>query len=118
MPKPAAVGVTENANTAILVTVTPDGTLLDRRRIELTDPGLPTHPHHHQGSWAIGRYLDTPGAHPLSLADAIALVERVQSSATRGISAMGHTVGPPWQKPHKLAAAAALATFGRPGSLR
>jgi hypothetical protein len=68
----------------VLVTVASGGELVDRRRIALTDPGLPTHPHHHEGSWAVGRYLNTPGARPLSLADAVALVERVRASAARG----------------------------------
>jgi len=80
----AAVGVAENSNAAVLVTVSRDGELLDRRRIDLTDGGLPTHPHHHEGSWAVGRYLNTPGARPLSLAEAVALVERVRESAARG----------------------------------
>jgi hypothetical protein len=79
----ATVGVTEHGNSAVLVTVAPGGELLDRRRIDLTH-GLPTHPHHHQGSWAVGRYLNTPGARKLSLADAVALVERVRASAARG----------------------------------
>jgi hypothetical protein len=80
----AAVGVVEHANSAVLVTVTSGGELIDRRRIELTDRGLPTHPHHHEGSWAVGRYLNTPGARVLSLAEAVALVERVRASAARG----------------------------------
>jgi hypothetical protein len=80
----AAVGVAENANAAVLVTLGPGGELLDRRSVALTDPGLPTHPHHHEGSWAVGRYLDTPGARRLSLAEAVALVERVRASAARG----------------------------------
>lgn len=79
----AAVGVAEHANWAVLVTVAQDGGLLDRRRIELTDPGLPTHPHHHEGSWAVGRYLNTPGARPLSLDEAVTLVERVRACAER-----------------------------------
>jgi hypothetical protein len=79
----ATVGVAEHGNSAVLVTLAPGGELLDRRRIDLTD-GLPTHPHHHEGSWAVGRYLDTPGARALSLADAVALVERVRASAARG----------------------------------
>lgn len=45
---------------------------------------MPTHPHHHEGSWAVGRYLGTPGARALSLAEAVALVERVRESAARG----------------------------------
>jgi hypothetical protein len=83
-PRTATVGVTEHGNSAVLVTVTADGALLDRRRIDLTDRDLPTHPHHHQGSWAVGRYLNTPGARKLSLSDAVALVERVQGAAAQG----------------------------------
>jgi hypothetical protein len=79
----ACVGVAENGNSAVLVTVAPGGVLLDRRRVDLTT-GLPTHPHHHEGSWAVGRYLSTPGARTLSLADAMALVERVREAAARG----------------------------------
>ncbi|WP_437708812.1 hypothetical protein WMF45_31675 [Sorangium sp. So ce448] len=197
----ATVGVAEHGNSAVLVTLAPGGELLDRRRIDLTE-GLPTHPHHHEGSWAVGRYLNTPGARALSLADAVALVERVRASAARGareglealaaavpvpiasiairvcpelpptteeriadnraqtvadsvmyrqalaaaaeargwsvrwydrervlrdaatalgrddvsdlLSAMGRSVGPPWQANHKLAAAAALAATGHP----
>jgi hypothetical protein len=84
MERAAIVGVADRANSVVLVTVAPDGKLLDRRRLELTDRGLPTHPHHHEGSWAMGRYLNTPGARVLSLAEAVALVERVRASAARG----------------------------------
>jgi len=80
----AIVGVAEHANSAVLVTLAPGGEILDRRGVVLTDRGLPTHPHHHEGSWAVGRYLKTPGARALSLADAVALVERVRASAGRG----------------------------------
>lgn len=86
-PDAAAVGVTEHGNAAVLVTVAPGGQLLDRRRIDLTERGLPTHPHHHEGSWAVGRYLDTPWARKTSLAEAVALVERVAASAARGARA-------------------------------
>lgn len=83
----AAVGVAEHGNSAVLVTIAPGAVLLDRRRIDLTESGLPTHPHHHEGSWAVGRYLDTPGARVYSLSDAVALVERVRASAARGARA-------------------------------
>ena len=79
----ATVGVVEHGNSAVLVTVAADGTLLDRRRIDLTKD-LPTHPHHHEGSWAVGRYLDSPWARPTTLAEAVALVERVRTSAREG----------------------------------
>ena len=80
----AVVGVAEHGNSAVLVTVGPDGELLDRRRIDLTESGLPTHPHHHEGSWAVGRYRDSPWARETSLAEALELVERVRESGARG----------------------------------
>lgn len=80
----AIVGVAEQSNTAVLVTLAPGGEVLDRRRIDLTNRDLPTHPHHHEGSWAVGRYLRTPGARPISIADAVALVERVRAAAVSG----------------------------------
>ena len=95
----ATVGVAEQGNSAVLVTIGTGGELLDRRRIELTERGLPTHPHHHEGSWAVGRYLNTPGARAMSLADAVALVERVRASAARGaresLEALAATVSVP-----------------------
>jgi hypothetical protein len=80
----ASVGVVEHSNSAVLVTVAPGGEFLDRRRIDLTDRGLPTHPHHHEGSWAVGRYRNSPWTRAISLAEAVALVERVRESAARG----------------------------------
>ena len=80
----ATVGVAENGNSAVLVTIARGGKLLDRRSVELTDGSLPTHPYHHEGSWAVGRYTNTPGARPLSLGDAVVLVERVREAALRG----------------------------------
>ena len=79
----AAVGVAEHGNSAVLVTVAPGGEFLDRRRIDLTS-GLPTHPYHHEGSWAVGRYINSSWARTISLPDAVALVERVRESAARG----------------------------------
>jgi hypothetical protein len=80
----AVTGVTEHGNSAVLVTIAHSSELLDRRRIDLTDASFPTHPHHHEGSWAVGRYLNTPGARRISLAEAVALVERVAIAAARG----------------------------------
>jgi hypothetical protein len=80
----ATVGAAEHSNSVVLVTLGSGDAVVDRRRIELTGPELPTHPHHHEGSWAVGRYLDTPGARRISLADAVALVERVRAAAERG----------------------------------
>jgi hypothetical protein len=79
------VGVAEHGNSAVLVTLAPGGEFLDRRRIDLTT-GLPTHPYHHEGSWAIGRYLNS-WSRAISLPDAIALVERVRAAAAQGARA-------------------------------
>lgn len=73
----------EHGNSAVLVTIASDATLVDRRRIDLTT-GLPTHPHHHEGSWAVGRYVDSPWARPTTLAEAVALVETVRHAAACG----------------------------------
>jgi hypothetical protein len=79
----ATVGAAEHGNSVVLVTLGSDHRLLDRRRVDLTR-GLPTHPYHHEGSWAIGRYADSPWARNISLPDAIALVERVRDAAAHG----------------------------------
>jgi len=79
----AILGVAEHGNSAVLVTLASDGEFLDRRRVDLTR-GLPTHPYHHEGSWAVGRYLDSPWARKISLADAVALVARVREAAATG----------------------------------
>ncbi len=79
----ATVGVAEHGNSAELVTLASDGVFLDRRRIDLTHD-LPTHPYHHEGSWAIGRYLDSPWSRPTTLPEALALVARVHEAAAQG----------------------------------
>jgi hypothetical protein len=79
----ATIGVGEHGNSAELVTLASGGTFLDRRRIDLTR-NLPTHPYHHQGSWAIGRYLDSPWSRPTTLPEALALVAQVHEAAAQG----------------------------------
>jgi hypothetical protein len=64
------VGVSDHGGWAVFVTVARDGTLLDRRRVELVDDALPSIPHHHEGQ---GMPLD----------EAVALVERVRDSAEK-----------------------------------
>jgi hypothetical protein len=64
------IGVSDHGGWAVLVTVARDGTLLDRRRVELVDEGLPKLPHHHDGQG-------------LPLDEAVALVERVRVSAEK-----------------------------------
>jgi hypothetical protein len=64
------IGISDHGGWAVLVTVAGDGTLLDRRRVELVDEDLPKIPHHSEGQY-------------LPLHEAVALVERVQASAER-----------------------------------
>jgi hypothetical protein len=64
------VGVSDHGGWAVLVTATRDGTLLDRRRVDLVDDDLPKLPYHHD-------------AQGLPLDEAVALVERVRVSAER-----------------------------------
>ncbi len=64
------IGVADHGGWAVLVTVACDGTLLDRRRVELVDEDLPKIPHHSEGQ-------------KLPLHEAVALVERVRGSAER-----------------------------------
>ncbi|MBV8498642.1 MAG: hypothetical protein JO003_05260 [Candidatus Eremiobacteraeota bacterium] len=64
------IGVSDHGGWAVLVTAARDGTLLDRRRVELVDDSLPALPHHHEGQ------MMPPN-------EAVALVERVRASAER-----------------------------------
>src|SRR5580700_3521474 len=79
----AIIGVSDHGGWAVLVTVAGDGTLLDRRRVELVDENLPKIPHHSEGQG-------------LPLHEAVALVERVRVSAERhaklGLDAVATTV--------------------------
>jgi hypothetical protein len=64
------IGISDHGGWAVLVTVTRDGSLLDRRRVELVDEDLPALPHHHE-------------AQGLPPDEAVALVERVRVSAEK-----------------------------------
>ena len=64
------IGVSDHGGWAVMVTVARDGTLLDRRRVELVEEGLPKIPHHSE-------------CQRLPLDEGVALVERVRVSAER-----------------------------------
>src|SRR5690348_12871024 len=66
----AIIGVSDHGGWVVLVTVAGDGTLLDRRRVELVDADLPKIPHHSE-------------CQRLPIDEAVALVERVRTSAER-----------------------------------
>lgn len=82
MSRTATVGAVENGNSVVLVTVC-GTTLVDRRQVNLTRD-LPTHPHHHEGSWAVGRYRNSPWSREVTLPEAIALVREVEVAALHG----------------------------------
>lgn len=62
------IGAADHCGWAVLVTVAPDGSVIDRRRVELVADGLPRLPHHHE-------------CQALPLQEAVELVERVRASA-------------------------------------
>src|SRR5215469_4533855 len=66
----AILGVSDHGGWAVFVTVSADGTLLDRRRVEIIDDSLPSIPHHHE-------------CQLLGMEEAVALVERVRASAEK-----------------------------------
>ena len=71
MPSPnAIIGISDHGGWAVFVTAAADGTLLDRRRVDLVDEDLPKIPHHSE-------------AQRLPIEEAVALVQRVQASAER-----------------------------------
>lgn len=68
MPKAKVIaGISDHCGWAVVVCAA-DGEVVDRRRIELIEPGLPTLPYHH----------DAQGLPP---DEAVALIERVRRSA-------------------------------------
>lgn len=68
------VGIAHHFGWAVAVTASADHRVVDRRRIELVEPGVPTAPVHHEG-----KALDD--------AAVAAMVARVRASATRATSA-------------------------------
>jgi hypothetical protein len=159
-PATAVVGVADHCGWAVLMTVA-DGALLDRRRVELVDDGLPSLPHHHECQALpieeavdlIGRVRASAERHAREGLDALAGAERItnyraqtmadgvmyrralaDAATARGWRVHGYdarrvfaeaaealqlgtiddllkrtraAIGPPWQKDHRMAIAAA-----------
>jgi hypothetical protein len=76
-------GVAHHLGWAIVVTATADGEVVDRRRIELIEPGLPAAPIHHEG----GPHLLHRAGDPLDDDALRALVADVRASVIRTTSA-------------------------------
>ena len=68
------LGIAHHLGWAVAVTASPDHRVVDRRRIELIEPGVPAAPIHHEGK-------------PLDDDAVAALVARVRASALRATSA-------------------------------
>jgi hypothetical protein len=68
------LGIAHHFGWAVVVAAAADHRVVDRRRIELVEPGMPTAPIHHEGK-------------PLDDAATVALVAQVRASAVRATSA-------------------------------
>ena len=77
------VGVAHNFGWAVAVTASPDHEVVDRRRLELIEPGLPSAPVHHVGG-PHDMHRQTP---PLDDDALAALVADVRESVLRASSA-------------------------------
>jgi hypothetical protein len=74
------LGIADHFGWAVAVTASADHKVVDRRRIELIEPGIPTAPIHHEGKrLAEGKRLD--------VAATAALVAEVRASVVRATSA-------------------------------
>jgi hypothetical protein len=77
------LGIAHHYGWAVAVTASADHQVVDRRRIELIEPGLPAAPIHHEG----GPHLLHRSGEPLDDAGLAALVADVRASVTRAASA-------------------------------
>lgn len=77
------VGIAHHFGWAVAVTASADHRVVDRRRIELIEPGLPAAPVHHEG----GPHVLHQRADPLDDAALAALVAQVRASVVRATSA-------------------------------
>ena len=76
------LGIAHHFGWAVVVTASADHKVVDRRRIELIESGLPAAPVHHQG----GPHLLHRSAQPLDDIALAELVARVRASALRAAS--------------------------------
>ncbi len=77
------LGIAHHLGWAVAVRATADHQVLDRRRLELIEPGLPAAPIHHEG----GPHLLHRQADPLDDAALAALVADVRASVVRATNA-------------------------------
>jgi hypothetical protein len=77
------LGIAHHLGWAVAVTASADHEVVDRRRIELLEPGLPNAPIHHEG----GAHALHRSGEPLDDDALAALVTRVRASVVRAASA-------------------------------
>jgi hypothetical protein len=77
------VGIAHHLGWAVAVTASPDHAVVDRRRIELIEPGMPPAPVHHEG----GAHEIHRRSTPLDDAALTALVGEVRASVARATAA-------------------------------
>jgi hypothetical protein len=76
------IGIAHHLGWAVVVVASDDHQVVDRRRIELIEPGLPTAPIHHEGgAYELHRTSDPPDDATLA-----ALVAHVRASVSRATS--------------------------------
>jgi hypothetical protein len=76
------LGIAHHFGWAVAVTASADHVVMDRRRIQLIEPGVPTAPIHHEG----GPHLLHRSAEPLGDHALAALVAKVRASVLRATS--------------------------------
>ncbi|HEU4842531.1 MAG TPA: hypothetical protein VFT09_13860, partial [Ilumatobacteraceae bacterium] len=77
------LGIADHLGWAVAVTASSDHRVVDRRRLELIEPGLPAAPVHHVG----GPHVVHAPATPLGDAELAALVADVRAAVVRATSA-------------------------------
>jgi hypothetical protein len=83
------VGISHHYGWAVAVTASADFSVVDRRRIELVEPGVPTAPIHHEG----GPHLLHRSAKPLDDNALAVVVAGVRASVVRATSAALDALG-------------------------
>jgi hypothetical protein len=76
------LGIAHHLGWAVVVTSSADHRVVDRRRVQLIEPGMPTAPIHHEG----GPHVLHGRTKPLDDADLAALVANVRASVVRAAS--------------------------------
>jgi hypothetical protein len=100
------LGIAHHFGWAVAVTSSADYSVVDRRRIELIEPGVPSAPIHHEG----GPHLLHRSGDPLDDNRLAALVADVRASAARAASAALDELGIALPEPIKTISLRAWAT--------